>query len=757
MYNGNISFSQQSPSPSQKKAADAAPVTSSASVASKQPQQPEPAVVESPAKGSRGGTFPNSKNMEKKKTVKDDDDDAFEDSDEDESFDNDDDDFDSEEETKKKRKKGTKSATKKQISKKASQTVVKSTAVEETTSSLPSSSKYFANNKSPEVKIGGDKLKEVSSPNKRTTSDHVATPSSAKKQKTVAADNDSRGVLPPVVLTKDLEIKSPTKKRLLPNTVSDPNSSLAKKAAVETQEPVGRGLYFDDMRIGVTGVFQRMSREAIEEYIKENGGKLATSISGKTSLVVIGYQLEDGREVTAGTKYRTAMEKKVPIMNEEEFFNKYNPDNKPSAAITQPLPPSNRGIDTKPKTPVTSSSSASNELSTGSSHDISLWVDRYKPQSPNDLIGHGDIVRKLQEWLRNWNAVHSKKTLKVPFTKENPGAKAVLLSGPPGIGKSSVAGIMAKMMGYDVLELNASDTRNKREIEEKLMEAVSTKAISSHGLGFASSSTSSKDTSLQNRLVIMDEVDGMGGSDRGGIAELIKIIKQSKIPIICICNDRQSPKVKSLANHCYDLRVKRPMKAQIANRLIQIAATEGLQVEQNAAQMLVEQSGNDIRQALNALQMWSYGSKVSATTNQANYMSYQDMKQGIGRIEKDKVLRQTPFDACSMLLGGERKSPWDDRYNSFFIDYSLVPLLIQQNYIDSAKSGVLRNPQLSEVDKLEALSKASDAVSDIDMVGSKIRGQDQHWELLPTQAVFCVSVGNQVSGFQEFPNFPAVS
>lgn len=87
-------------------------------------------------------------------------------------------------------------------------------------------------------------------------------------------------------------------------------------------------------------------------------------------------------------------------------------------------------------------------------------------------------------------------------------------------------------------------------------------------------------------------------SDRGGIQELIKVIKSSKTPIICICNDRQSTKIRSLANSCYDLRVKRPTKTQIANRLIAIARAEGLNVEQNAAEMLVEQTGNDIRQVL---------------------------------------------------------------------------------------------------------------------------------------------------------------
>jgi replication factor C subunit 1 len=310
-----------------------------------------------------------------------------------------------------------------------------------------------------------------------------------------------------------------------------------------------------------------------------------------------------------------------------------------------------------------------------------------------------------------------------------------------GIGKSSLAGLVAKSLEYDILEFNASDTRNKREIDEKLIESVSSKAITFHAnSGFGSDA---------KRLIIMDEVDGMGGSDRGGISELIKVIKVSKIPIICICNDRQSQKVKSLANSCYDLKLKRPIKSQIANRLVSIGNKEGLQVDSNAAEMLVEQAGNDIRQALNALQMWNCGGV-------ATRFSYGDIKGKMECIEKDKVLRQTPFDACESLLGGSKNS-WEDRYNSFYIDYSLVPLLVQQNYIDSAKSGVFRNLHLTDLEKMEALSKSSSAVSDMDLFGSALRGQDQHWELLPAQAALSMKVGHHIHGFQQFPTFPMVS
>lgn len=62
----------------------------------------------------------------------------------------------------------------------------------------------------------------------------------------------------------------------------------------------------------------------------------------------------------------------------------------------------------------------------------------------------------------------------------------------------------------------------------------------------------------------MDEVDGMSGNaDRAGIAELIQMIKRTQVPIICICNDRQSRKIRSLANYCFDLRFQRSRPEQI--------------------------------------------------------------------------------------------------------------------------------------------------------------------------------------------------
>eukprot|EP00616_Rhizochromulina_sp_CCMP1243_P009043 CAMPEP_0118991158 /NCGR_PEP_ID=MMETSP1173-20130426/51167_1 /TAXON_ID=1034831 /ORGANISM="Rhizochromulina marina cf, Strain CCMP1243" /LENGTH=421 /DNA_ID=CAMNT_0006942269 /DNA_START=28 /DNA_END=1293 /DNA_ORIENTATION=+ len=236
----------------------------------------------------------------------------------------------------------------------------------------------------------------------------------------------------------------------------------------------------------------------------------------------------------------------------------------------------------------------------------------------------------------------------------------------------------------------------------------------------------------------MDEVDGMGGNeDRGGVQELIRLIKASAVPIICICNDRQHTKIRSLANHCFDLRLRRPQKGTIARRAMDVARREGLALDGNAADLLVESVGNDIRQVLNCLQMWRRNSST---------VSYMDMKSRIWQVEKDSILRMTAFDGVRSILDPKDQTLFQ-RQDSFFLDYSLVPLLVQQNYVDSIQS-------CHEMgDKSTRMSAASEALSDCDLIDSMLR-RDQNWSLLPFQAVMTVRVGTHTRGGLGFPKFP---
>ncbi len=136
--------------------------------------------------------------------------------------------------------------------------------------------------------------------------------------------------------------------------------------------------------------------------------------------------------------------------------------------------------------------------------------------------------------------------------------------------------MIAESLGFDVFEMNASTTRNAGLVKDNLAQVAGCGVLNFGPAASSSSSSSSGARHPTRRVIVMDEVDGMSSGDRGGTAALITVIKESRTPIICICNDRQANSVKSLVNHCYDLRFIRPTKEAIAKRCAEIAKKEGL-------------------------------------------------------------------------------------------------------------------------------------------------------------------------------------
>ncbi|KAK3793019.1 hypothetical protein RRG08_060532, partial [Elysia crispata] len=115
-------------------------------------------------------------------------------------------------------------------------------------------------------------------------------------------------------------------------------------------------------------------------------------------------------------------------------------------------------------------------------------------------------------------------------------------------------------LGFSYVELNASDTRSKRSLKEVVAESLDNNTLADY-TGAAGGQRGGP--SGQSHCLIMDEVDGMAGNeDRGGLQELVQLIKKSKIPIICICNDCNSMKMRTLSNYCLDLRFQRPRVEQ---------------------------------------------------------------------------------------------------------------------------------------------------------------------------------------------------
>jgi replication factor C subunit 1 len=194
-----------------------------------------------------------------------------------------------------------------------------------------------------------------------------------------------------------------------------------------------------------------------------------------------------------------------------------------------------------------------------------------------------------------------------------------LLSGSPGIGKTSAALIVARECGYEPIEVNASDTRSKSDnkvgkgVGGKLSNMIREMSTNS-AISFQRSSL----TKPARHVLIMDEVDGMSGGDRGGVADLIQTIKNSKVPIICICNDKYSQKLKSLRNHTIELDFAKPTAAMITKRLRMICQGEGLQMNDATMNAVIQNAnGGDIRLILGTLQM---------IRRRTDHLSYDDAK-----------------------------------------------------------------------------------------------------------------------------------
>ena len=196
-----------------------------------------------------------------------------------------------------------------------------------------------------------------------------------------------------------------------------------------------------------------------------------SSVSSRTHYLIVGYKLEDGRNVTQGSKYSNAMKNKTPILNEKQFEDLIkersgNPEF--TLSVRKSLLAS-----TKP----TEAQQIRKSIDQGAGEvGMEMWTDLYRPTQIEDLVGNEGVVDQLVEWLRDWDDVIIRGNKKeINFRRgfnwkdmPNPNARAVLLSGPPGIGKTSAARIVCSQLGYEVLETNASDTRNKNSIQNIL-------------------------------------------------------------------------------------------------------------------------------------------------------------------------------------------------------------------------------------------------------------------------------------------------
>jgi replication factor C large subunit len=209
-----------------------------------------------------------------------------------------------------------------------------------------------------------------------------------------------------------------------------------------------------------------------------------------------------------------------------------------------------------------------------------LWVEKYRPKKIDDVVGNEEAKSLFVEWLKNKR--HTKK--------------AVLLYGPPGVGKTALVNAAANEFGFTVIEMNASDTRS-----EKAVNAVAKPATS-----YVALDNFSGTTKTGGNVLFLDEVDGIAGNeDRGGVNAILKIIEQSLVPVIMAANDPDIDKLRPLKKECLLVRFHQVRIPLIITLLQKICLLEHIKAEFEALERIAQNSKGDVRSAINDLQSLS--------------------------------------------------------------------------------------------------------------------------------------------------------
>jgi len=247
-----------------------------------------------------------------------------------------------------------------------------------------------------------------------------------------------------------------------------------------------------------------------------------------------------------------------------------------------------------------------------------MWSEKYRPNHILDLIGNEEARKLFVEWFAKWKK----------------GVKPLLLVGPPGIGKTTMANLSAKHFGYDLISLNASDVRNKKNIQEILQPVLGNQSV----LGLP--------------MIFIDEVDGIHGrSDYGGVEALINILKESTVPIILAANNHSSDKMKKIKKSVTTIELRPLSPRLLLLHMNTILQKENAKISPGKLMKLITDSNGDIRSMINSAQALVTGFEPPTEKS----FETLDVEEGINAFYKAKSIDEARSILYSMRIDPREK------------------------------------------------------------------------------------------------------
>lgn len=258
-----------------------------------------------------------------------------------------------------------------------------------------------------------------------------------------------------------------------------------------------------------------------------------------------------------------------------------------------------------------------------------LWTEKYRARNFVDLVGDDFTNRQVLRWLKHWDPIvfphaarmktaTSRKRQEEQQEEEKPQRKILLLTGPPGLGKTTLAHVCARQAGYEVMEINASDDRSQNVVKGRIRTSLGTESVKT--VERAKMKPGEKARVARPVCVVVDEVDGVttgsGGTGEGGfikaLTDLVLTDQKNSAtaatststtrrkkkgddfrqmrPLILICNDVYHPSLRPLRQSglAEIIRVGKPSIEAVVSRLRAVFEKEGIPCEKDAARKLCE-------------------------------------------------------------------------------------------------------------------------------------------------------------------------